>query len=222
MRHRGARDMSCLKAKALFGLIGMMLFAGAGVMHGQVVNGTIFGTVRDSTGAVMTGATVSAKSLETGAVRSAVTDSSGTYRIVSVPAGDYQVEAAAQGFQTSIRGRVPVTVGAAVAVNFDLALGEIRQEVTVSSEAPQVNLTDASLGGLVGEQEVRELPLNGRDWLQLTTLQAGVNPGIGQQSAATFSNSRAARGNGLALSVAGNRPTGNVFLVDGLVVNDFA
>src|SRR5262249_32547733 len=58
--------------------------------------------------------------------------------------------------------------------------------------------------------------------LQLTTLEAGVNAGIGQQSAASFSNSRAARGNGLALSISGNRPTGNVFLVDGLVVNDFA
>jgi hypothetical protein len=117
---------------------------------------------------------------------------------------------------------VTVTVGGAVVVNFELALGELRQEVTVTSELPQVNTTDASLGGLVGEQEVRELPLNGRDWLQLTTLEAGVKGGIGQQSAASFSNSRAARGNGLALSISGNRPTGNVFLVDGLVVNDFA
>ncbi len=139
-----------------------------------------------------------------------------------MPAGDYEVQAGAAGFQTSIRSRVAVTVGAAVTVNFALELGELRQEVTVSSEAPQVNTTDASLGGLVGEREVRELPLNGRDWLQLTTLEAGVKGGIGQQSAAAFSNSRAARGNGLALSISGNRPTGNVFLVDGLVVNDFA
>src|SRR5438445_13152313 len=202
-------------------LIVLMLLAHVGVARGQVVTGSIVGAVRDPTGAVMTAVSISAKSLETGAVRTALTDSSGTYQMLSVPAGDYDVQAIAPGFQTSIRSRVAVTVGAAVTVNFDLMLGEVRQEVTVSSNAPQVSM-DASLGGLVGEREVRELPLNGRDWLQLTTLEAGVKGGIGQQSAAAFSNSRAARGNGLALSISGNRPTGNVFLVDGLVVNDFA
>ena len=214
--------MKRVSMRALLGLIGILLVAQVQVTRGQVVNGTILGTVRDPTGAVMAAVNISAKSLETGAARSAISDSSGTYQILSVPAGDYQVEAAAPGFQTAIRNRVTVTVGAAVAVNFELAIGEVRQEVTVSSDLPQVNLTDASLGGLVGEREVRELPLNGRDWLQLTTLEAGVKGGIGQQSAASFSNSRAARGNGLALSISGNRPTGNVFLVDGLVVNDFA
>jgi len=107
------------------------------------------------------------------------------------------VQASAQGFQTAIRSRIAVTVGAATSVNFALELGGLQQEVSVSAEAPQVNMTDASLGGLVGEREVRELPLNGRDWLQLTTLEAGVKGGIGQQSAAAFSNSRAARGTAL-------------------------
>src|SRR5947209_16282046 len=219
---RRKRAMTRLRVRQLPVLIGITLVAHAHVVHGQVINGTVLGTVKDSTGAVMTAVNISVKSLETGTVRTATTDSSGTYQLLSMPAGTYQVEAAATGFQTSIRDHVTVTVGAAVTVNFELALGEVRQEVTVSSEAPQVNMTDASLGGLVGEREVRELPLNGRDWLQLTTLEAGVKGGIGQQSAAAFSNSRAARGNGLALSISGNRPTGNVFLVDGLVVNDFA
>ncbi len=210
------------RARVLLGFVGLMLLLPARVVRGQIASGSIIGSVRDSSGAVMQAVAVSARSLDTGAVRTATTDRAGTYQILSVPAGDYEVQAAAAGFQTSIRSRVPVTVGASVSVNFALELGEIRQEVTVSSEAPQVNTTDASLGGLVGEREVRELPLNGRDWLQLTTLEAGVKGGIGQQSAAAFSNSRAARGNGLALSISGNRPTGNVFLVDGLVVNDFA
>jgi Carboxypeptidase regulatory-like domain len=202
--------------------MGMMLFAQIQIIHGQVANGTIRGTVRDSTGAVLPGVSLSAKSLETGAVRSAVTDSLGTYQIVSLPAKGYEVRAALDGFQTSVRSPVTVTVGAAVVANFELSVGGVTQEVTVVSDLAQVNTIDASLGGLVGEREVRELPLNGRDWLQLTTLEAGVKGGIGQQSAADFSNSRAARGNGLALSISGNRPTGNVFLVDGLVVNDFA
>ena len=207
---------------ALVGLTAVIVGARVQVTSGQTATGGIAGTVRDSTGAVLPGATISATSLDTRAVRTSVTDGAGTYQILSIAAGDYAVSAALSGFQTATRSPVTVTVGASAVANFDLSLGAVSQDVTVTSEAPQVNTIDASLGGLVGEREVRELPLNGRDWLQLTTLEAGVKGGIGQQSAASFSNSRAARGNGLALSVSGNRPTGNVFLVDGLVVNDFA
>jgi len=148
--------------RLLFGIVALTLLLPAPV-RGQLASGSIIGTVRDSTGAVMQAVSVSAKSLDTGAVRTATTDNAGTYQILSVAAGDYEVQAAASGFQTSIRSRVAVTVGAAVSVNFALELGGIQQDVSVSAEAPQVNTTDASLGGLVGEREVRELPLNGRD-----------------------------------------------------------
>jgi hypothetical protein len=187
-----------------------------------VVNGTIFGTVRDPSGAVIPQVTVSARNVETGAVRTAATDPTGTYQVLSVPAGDYEVEAVVSGFKTSVRKGISVTVGASVAVNFDLPVGDVQQKVEVEATPPQVETANASMGGLVGETAVRELPLNGRDWLQLVTLQPGVVGGIGQQSSAGFSNSRAARGNGQSLSVSGGRPTGNVFLVDGLVVNDYA
>ncbi|HEV2687147.1 MAG TPA: carboxypeptidase-like regulatory domain-containing protein, partial [Bryobacteraceae bacterium] len=200
----------------------LLLLTQVPVMHGQVVNGTIFGTVRDSSGGVIAQANVSAKSLETGAVRTAVSDTTGAYQILSVPAGDYEVEASVNGFKTAVRKGISVTVGASVAVNFELAVGEVQQKVEVQDTPPQVDMTDASMGGLVSENAVRELPLNGRDWLQLATLQAGVVGGVGQQSSAGFSNSRAARGNGEALSISGSRPTGNVFMVDGLVVNDYA
>ena len=142
----------------------------------------------------MTG--ISAKNVETGATRTAVADSSGAYQIVSVPAGTYDVEASVQGFKTSVRRGITVTVGASVPVNFELAVGELQQRVEVEAAAPQLETTNASMGGLVGETAVRELPLNGRDWMQLVTLQPGVVGGIGQQSSAGFSNSRAARGNG--------------------------
>ena len=214
--------MTRMTLRGLFGLAGAILLASAGTAQGQTATGRIVGTVRDTTGGVLPGVTVSAKSLGTGAVRTAVTDATGAYQILSVPADEYAVDASLSGFQTAIRSPVAVTVGAAAVVNFELALGGVAQEVTVVSDVVQVNTIDASLGGLVAEREVRELPLNGRDWLQLTTLEAGVKGGIGQQSSASFSNSRAARGNGVALSISGNRPTGNVFLVDGLVVNDFA
>src|SRR5690348_3308212 len=93
---------------------GLMMLAGMPVAHGQVVNGTIFGTVRDSSGAVIPNVTVSAKSVETGAARTAVTDTTGAYQILSVPAGDYEVEAAVSGFRTSVHKGISVTVGASV------------------------------------------------------------------------------------------------------------
>ena len=213
--------MQQFKGFALFA-VGLILLFCAPALQAQVVNGTIFGTVRDSSGAVIPNVAVSAKSVETGAARTAVSDNTGAYQILSVPAGDYEVEAGVSGFRTSVRKGISVTVGASVPVNFELAVGEVQQRVEVEAAAPLVDTTNAAMGGLVGENAVRELPLNGRDWLQLVTLTAGVVGGVGQQSSAGFSNSRAARGNGEAFSISGGRPTGNVFMVDGLVVNDYA
>ncbi len=214
--------MPKLNVRVLIGATALLGMALSPLTQGQVVNGTIFGTVRDPSGAVIPNVRVSARNTETGALREATSDTLGAYQILSVPAGDYELEATANGFKTSVHRAINVTVGASVPVNFELAVGEVQQRVEVQATPPQLETTNASMGGLVGENAVRELPLNGRDWLQLVTLQAGVAGGIGQQSSASFSNSRAARGNGEALSISGNRPTGNVFLVDGLVVNDYA
>ena len=200
----------------------VILPAVALVLHGQVVNGTILGTVRDASGGLVPKANVTASNVETGASRAVSSDNSGAYQIVSLPAGEYQIEAVVPGFKTAVRTGIAVTVGASVPVNFELAVGEVQQRVEVEAAATQLDTTTAAMSGLVGETAVRELPLNGRDWLQLATLQPGVAGGIGQQSSSGFSNSRAARGNGQALSISGGRPTGNVFLVDGLVVNDYA
>ena len=211
-----------LSVRVVVSVAALLLLVQAQHSYGQVVNGTIFGTVRDSSGAVIPTAKISAKNLETGAARTVVSDTLGAYQIPGVAAGNYEVEAVAVGFKTFVHGGISVTVGESVPVNFELPVGETQQKVEVQAAPPQVETTNASLGGLVGENAVRELPLNGRDWLQLVMLQPGVTGGIGQQSSAGFSNSRAARGNGESLSVSGGRPTGNVFLVDGLVVNDYA
>ncbi|HYL34273.1 MAG TPA: TonB-dependent receptor [Bryobacteraceae bacterium] len=214
--------MKRFSVRRIFGAAAWLLLALTPAVRGQVVNGTIFGAVRDPSGGVIAGANITATSVETGAVRTAITDATGAYQVLSLPAGNYDVEAAVSGFKTSVRKGISVTVGASVPVNFDLAVGEVQQKVEVEATTPQLDTTNAAMGGLVGENAVRELPLNGRDWLQLATLQAGVTGAIGQQSSASFSNSRAARGNGESLSISGSRPTGNVFLVDGLVVNDYA
>src|SRR5438132_4131660 len=116
----------------LIGLAVLILVARTGTLHAQTASGKVSGTVRDAIGGVLPGVTVSAKNLETGAVRTAVTDADGTYQILSMPAADYAVEAALTGFRTATRGRVTVTVGAAAMVNFDLAVAGVTQDVTVT------------------------------------------------------------------------------------------
>ncbi len=193
-----------------------------GNVSAQTTNGMIQGTVHDESGAPIAGVSVSLKSIETGASRSASTDSDGAYEFLSLPAGVYQAEASLKGFKTQLRKEIVLTVGANISVNFSLTVGEVVQSVVVTEDIPQVDTTSATVSGVVGEATIRELPLNGRDWLQLATLQAGVIGGLEQQSSAVSTNSRAARGNGENLYISGNRPTENVYLVDGLIVNDYA
>src|SRR5436190_8623890 len=191
-------------------------------LSAQVSSGTIVGTTRDTSGAIVPGANVTVKAVETGLTRMVVAGELGAYTISALPVGTYDLEASVAGFKTEVRKGIGVTVGATVTVDFTLSVGAAAEEVIVSAEAPQVNTTDASLGGLVADTAIRELPLNGRDWLQLATLQAGVLGGLGLDAAVVGNSSRAARGNGVTLSIGGSRPTNNVFMVDNLIVNDYA
>src|ERR1051326_8052276 len=152
----------------------------------QTTSGSIVGTVTDSTGAVIPNVNVTAKSTETGSIRSAVTDTAGAYKLLSLPAGVYDVTATGKGFSTDIRRHVVIDVVATVPVNFALRVGNVQETVEVTSETPQIESNDASLSGVVGETAIRELPLNGRDWVQLATLQPGVVAGIGQPSASSY------------------------------------
>ena len=190
-------------------------------LRAQVATGTISGTVKDPSGAVVPGVSISVKSVATGAMRKTMTDSSGRYQVPALPPGAYNVEASVKGFATSVRSGT-VTVSATVTVDFTLTVGNVTQRVQVTGAASQLNTTNASMGGLVGGTAIRQLPLNGRDWLQLATLQPGVVGGIGQVSSSDAGNDRASHGNGESLAISGNRPQGNLFLVDGLVVNDQA
>jgi Carboxypeptidase regulatory-like domain/TonB-dependent Receptor Plug Domain len=198
---------------------GFLLFQSAPYLCAQTVTGTILGTVQDQQGAVVPNVPVSARNLETGAVRSGTTDDLGRYRISSIPAGSYALDASAPGFKTEIRSSVTVTVGADVRVDFSLTVGAVGEKVVVSEEAPQVDTSNSAMGGLVNETVVRELPLNGRDWLQLATLQPGTNIVASQSQDDT---ARSSRGNGLAISISGGRPTDNAFRIDGLIVNDYS
>src|SRR5437016_84944 len=185
----------------------------------QTVAGRILGTIRDSQGAVVPNTSVSAKNLETGAERTTLSDASGGFNITSIPAGSYEVSVSLPGFQKEVRSGVTLTVGGTLRVDFTLKVGALQEQVEVTGEAPQVDTTTSTMSGLVAETTIRELPLNGRDWLQLGALQSGVliglskNPDFGEN---------VTHGGGMFMSISGGRPTSNVFMVDGLVINDHA
>ena len=146
----------------------------AGVTWGQTLSSTIKGTVKDSSGAVVAGATVTVKSLESGQTRTVESETSGDYQTTALPVGQYQVSAEKMGFKMEIRQGITLVVGQQAVVNFTLEVGNVQQEVTVTAEAPIINTTTSSTSGLVDEQQVKDLPLNGRSFDQLLTLNAGV------------------------------------------------
>jgi hypothetical protein len=186
------------------------------ILGAQSVNGNINGTVRDQGGAVIPGAMVSAKNQETGVEHSALSDEMGVFNILSIPAGSYEVSVMQPGFQAAKRN-VTLTVGASVRVDFSLNVGAITDTVEVTADATQVDTTSSTLSGLVADTVIRELPINGRDWIQLATLQSGV-----LTVDTVLQESSPGKGLGTKLSVSGGRPSENVFRVDGLVVNDQA
>src|SRR5436190_16210872 len=134
---------------------------------------TLSGTVADSTGGVLPGVTVTALHGASGNTFEAVTDERGTYRIAA-RAGVYRVTAALTGFSTATRSGLEVLVGQQVVVNLQMAPSTVQESVTVTAEAPLVDTTSSRLGGNVDPRQTQELPINGRDWLALTTLAPGM------------------------------------------------
>ena len=177
------------------------------LVFAQGFTGTITGTVKDESGAVLQGAVVMAKHTETGLARSAVTDSSGGYSIPSLPVGAYEITAEEAGFKVEqVRG-IDLVVAQEAVVNVTLQVGNVQQRVTITGEAALVNTTLASTSGLITEQQVKDLPLNGRSFDQLITLNVGTS----NNSSNTLNNSS---WNGF--SVAGKRPETNRFLINGV------
>ena len=141
----------------------------------QLPTGTFLGTVKDSSGALIPGANVTAREQETRASRSIATDSSGEYRLAGLPPGHYDLTVDAAGFKTATETGVVLDVSSQVSLNFDLQVGTTTQKVVVSGEAPLVDTTSASLGGLVNEEKIEDLPLNGRNFLDLALQQPGIS-----------------------------------------------
>ena len=174
------------------------------------VGGAISGKVVDASGQPVGGATVTVKSLETGATRIATTSDSGVFRVPLLPLGPQEVKAEKKGFSAAVRTGIDLKVGQEAVVDLRLEVGELVQQVTVSEEARVVNTTTAMVSGVVGEREVKELPLNGRSFDNLITLNPGTINYSAMKSAETSTS------NGNTFSVAGRRTLENIFLLNGV------
>ncbi len=179
----------------------------------QVVGGSIHGVVADSTGAVIPGANVTVRDLETGSVRKLVTDGEGRYAAPSVQVGQYEVIAAHQGFNEARRTNIQLTVGQATEVNLTLNLSSITQEVNVVDKPDTVNTSTEQTSGLVDEQQVKELPLNGRSYDQLITLTPGTVNYTAQRSGSVGTSNSSV---GSMFAVSGRRPQDNLYLLNGI------
>src|SRR5262245_23459318 len=157
-------------------LLGSVIIIGmvAALATAQLPTGSILGTAKDATGAVIPGVEVTVRSTETGATRTTLSGEQGQYRFVALPVGGYEVRAELAGFQTQVRNGVTLAVGQDATLNFVMEVGTVAETVEVTAEAPLVNTTSGALGSLVDERQVTELPLNGRNYTDLTLLQPGV------------------------------------------------
>jgi hypothetical protein len=195
----------------IFSLFFILAFAAAG--WSQIVGASISGTVRDTTGAAISGATVTIRSIETGATRTLTSDGEGRYVAPSLPVGSYSVNASREGFSAQTQTGVRLVIGQSAVVNLSLAVGRVHQDVTVAATPAIVELSTQQTSGLVDEKQVKELPLNGRSYDELMSLNPAVVNYSSERSGG-IGTSNSAVGNMFAVS--GHRPQDNLFLLNGI------
>src|SRR6202047_5440807 len=188
--------------------------------YAQISGATLSGTVTDQSGAVVPQATISIKNVATGITRSNTTSAAGYYSAPNLLPGIYEVRAEAQGFTSKLQTGVNLTVGEQQVLNFALQVGQMSQTVEVNTEAPNVDLASSTISAVVSSTTVRELPLNGRSWTDLATLQPGVTS-IQTQPDFTAGPDRGKRGFGNQVTIDGARPQQNNYRLDGISTNDY-
>jgi hypothetical protein len=176
----------------------------------QQITGSIRGTVVDPSGAIVQSATVSAEQTETALTRTAITDRDGAFVLIELPIGHYRIRAEAKGYQKYLQEGITLDVNQTATVSIHLKLGAATQQVEVKADAELVQSTVSSLGQTVMEREILDLPLDGRNFSQLGTLQPGVvplTPGLLEAGGPARANQ--------GYAVDGQRPESNNFMIDG-------
>ena len=175
--------------------------------------GAIQGTIVDPSKAVMPGVTVTVTNLDTGLVRTTITNETGVYRVTSLDPGRYKVTAELQGFRQAAQNEVILSVGATLGVNFSLSAGTVNEAIEVRGVTPDVQTEKADISAVVEQKKINDLPLVGRNVLSLAALQPGIN-GIG--TSADF----LAPEQGMGVTANGVRETGNSASIDGASINN--
>src|SRR6266446_2622040 len=191
------------------------------VSWGQVAGGTISGTVTDSSGRVIGNVQITINNLATGVTRDVTTNDGGFYSAPNLLPGTYQAKFSAKGFKTEARNGIALTVGATEVLDLTMKVGTAVETIQVTGEAPAVQLATSDISAVVNATTVRELPLNGRSWTDLATLQPGVDA-IHTQPDFAAGTDRGNRGFGQQLTISGARPQQNNYRLDGVSLNDYA
>jgi carboxypeptidase family protein len=183
-------------------------------VYAQKITGTISGVVTDPSGAVVAGATVAITNTETGLKRTTTTSTAGEYTAPDLPPGTYRVVISQANFKESVTDKVELHVSSSAIVNAQLQVGKSSEQVTVEADTIQVQTDNASLGEVVEGEQVRNLPLNARNFVELTQLVPGVSP------ANSFNMIGKGLAGGVDFAVNGNSIKDNLFLLDGVNNND--
>ena len=181
--------------------------------------GTISGTIRDSTGASVSGAKIAVRDVMIALVRETVSGANGSYVFPVLPVGTYVITAGAPGFAQVQTNPILLELGAEARIDLTLPISTVKQAITVTSVAPLVDVNSATLGEVVSGHQIAELPLNGRDFIQLATLQPGVTPATVQYTPSAGSkllNQLV----GTTSQVNGLRVQSNNYLLDGADNNE--
>src|SRR5215470_2608480 len=196
----------------------VLCLLGAGLLltpaRAQTQLGTLLGTVTDTSGAVLSGAKVTVSNLGTALKRESTTDADGEYHVAGLPYGTYSVRIEKEGFQTEIRQGVELLAAATVAINVSLRVGAVKEEVTAEADSTTVDNISSTVGGVISEVALRELPLNGRDLFQAALLRPGVAP-TPSAAPSPFSNGKFGQ-----VAINGLRPSWTNVTIDGMDANE--
>ena len=215
---RIAASYSVCSWAVVLAILGIVFSAAS---QAQVAGATLTGTITDPSGRVIADARIAIKNESTGVTTKIATNSDGIYTAGNLLPAEYEVTVSAPGFNSEERSGIILTVGGQQVFNLALKVGSSKITVDVSTEAPAIQLTTSDLSAVVNATTVRELPLNGRSWTDLATLQPGVNA-IQTQPNFSAGTDRGNRGFGQQLTISGARPQQNNYRLDGVSLNDYS
>jgi Carboxypeptidase regulatory-like domain len=209
------------KPKFAIGLLFIVAFVVSPKLLWATVTGRIVGTVVDATGVPVPGATVTLQNADTGLSRSTTTDATGSYEFLEVPVGEnYVVRVSYSGFRDATQSGITLLVNQVFRADFKLQVGSLTEKVEVTAATVQVESTSTQLGDVVSSQKMTALPLNGRSYIDLLGLQAGVVPVPSSQAVNGLSPTISGNLFGGNLSVNGEREDANGFYVNGTLVEE--